>query len=467
MPAAVTSVEPNTPAVRARVNAGDVLLAINGHPVGDVLDYRFYAAASQLKLRLRRGDRVLTRRVRKGEYEDLGLCFGDGLMDGQRQCKNNCVFCFIDQLPRPNGASALRDSLRVKDDDARLGFLFGNYITLTNMDRREVDRIIEMRLSPVNVSVHTMDPALRVRMMRNPRAGESLAYLEEFTRAGIDLNIQLVLCPGWNDGAALRCSLEKLLVLPGGRVRSIAAVPVGLTKYRDGLTPLRPFSCAEAGAVIDCFGEYRQKALEMGLETEICPSDEFFLLAEREMPPASYYGSFAQLENGVGLWASLKQDVLDLLPTDLKTTAAQPTAAALRILVTGQAAAPLLRFLVDECAKVWHNINIRVVPIENRFFGEQITVAGLLTGRDICEQLAGMDLGAEVLLPAACLRHERDLTLDGMTVGEIADRLGVHVRVVECGAEGLVAGMLGALHASSVTAPQFSKRESTKEGVTP
>ena len=444
----IINVVKGSPADRAGVRPGESLEDVNGNPVRDVLDYRFYAAAPQLKLRLRRGEREFTRRIRKEEYGDLGLCFEDGLMDKQRQCKNNCVFCFIDQLP-----PGLRDSLYVKDDDARLSFLFGNYITLTNLTEHEAARIIEMRLSPVNVSVHTMDPALRVKMMRNPRAGESLAYLERFALAGIDLNIQLVLCPGWNDGEALRHSLERLLALPNGRVRSIAAVPVGLTKHRDGLASLRPFTREEAASVIDCMEEYRQRAIEMGLETEICPSDEFFLLAEREMPGVAYYGSFAQLENGVGLWALLRQDVLDLLADEealsglLKQSpaTAQQTLAAQRpvTLVTGQAAAPLLRFLVDEIAKVWHNITIRVVSIENRFLGERITVAGLLTGQDICAQLEGIDLGEEVLLPAACLRHERDLTLDGMTVKEIADRLGVAVRVVENGAEGLMEAIIG------------------------
>ncbi|MDR3313226.1 MAG: DUF512 domain-containing protein [Oscillospiraceae bacterium] len=450
MPAIITAIAPGSPAARTRVAAGDALLAINGHLIADVLDYRFYAAERVLRLRLRRPTgREYTLRLRKEQYEDLGLHFADGLMDNQRQCKNKCIFCFIDQLP-----PGLRPSLYGKDDDARLSFLFGNYITLTNLTEREVQRIIAMRLSLVNISVHTMNPALRVRMMRNPKAGESLALLERFTLAGLDLNIQLVLCPGWNDGAELRFSLEQLLALPGGRVRSIAAVPVGLTRHREGLTQLRAFCCAEAGLVIDCIGEMRDRAAELGLETEICPSDEFFLLAQRDPPAAAYYGAFAQLENGVGLWALLRQDVLALL-ADADAVAALlaqvPADTPRRFtLATGRAAAPLLRFLVDECAKVWHNMEVQVIAIQNRFFGEAITVAGLLTGEDICTQLAGVPLGAEVLLPAVCLRHERDLTLDGRTLAELSTRLGVPCKVVENGAEPLLDALLGIVEEKSV-----------------
>ncbi|MDR2688057.1 MAG: DUF512 domain-containing protein, partial [Oscillospiraceae bacterium] len=261
----ISSVTPNSPAARVKIAPGDVLLSINDHAIEDVLDYRFYAAERKLKLFLRRGGKEYAIKIRKDEYGDLGLEFADGLMDKQRQCKNRCVFCFIDQLP-----PGLRESLYFKDDDARLGFLFGNYITLTNLTDREAARIVEMRLSPVNVSVHTMDPALRRRMMGNPRAGESLAYLEKFARAGIDLNIQLVLCPGWNDGEALRFTLRELLKLP--TVRSIAAVPVGLTKYREGLAELRPFTKEEANDVITIFEAFRCES------AELCASDEFFLL---------------------------------------------------------------------------------------------------------------------------------------------------------------------------------------------
>ena len=435
----VTGATPASPAAKTKIAAGDILLRINGHEIHDVLDYRFYAAERRLLLELQRpGGKQYRVKLRKEEYEDPGLEFADGLMDSQRHCKNKCVFCFIDQLP-----PGLRESLYFKDDDARLGFLFGNYITLTNLTDREAQRIIGMRLSPVNVSVHTMNPALRCRMMGNPRAGESLAYLEQFARAGLDLNIQLVLCPGWNDGEELRFTLRELRKLP--TVRSIAAVPVGLTKYRDSLTPLRPFTKEEANDVIAIFDEFRCE------DIEICVSDEFFLLAEQDMSGPAYYGEFRQIENGVGLWANFRQDVLDAIAEAEKVPFACtgiPGESADSLgwsvgggrrpggvtIVTGTAAAPLLRFLVDECKKIWHNIHINVRPVENRFFGERITVAGLLTGQDIVEQLRDADLGERLLLPAAMFNRD-GLTLDGMTIGEISNALGVPARAVRNDAE--------------------------------
>ncbi|MCL2300444.1 MAG: DUF512 domain-containing protein [Firmicutes bacterium] len=407
------------------------MLSINGHAVGDVLDYRFYAAERKLKLILRRGEKKYTTKIRKEEYDDPGLEFADGLMDAQRRCKNKCVFCFIDQLP-----PGLRESLYFKDDDARLGFLFGNYITLTNLTDRDARRIIDMRLSPVNISIHTMNQDLRCRMMGNRHAGESLKYLDMFSHTQIDLNIQLVLCPGWNDGDELRFTLTELRKLP--TVRSIAAVPVGLTKYREGLEKLRPFTKEEARAVIDIFNEYRRHppvaaatsplASEGGLE--LCASDEFFFLAERDMPGAEYYGEYRQIENGVGLWASFRQDVLEAI----RNSEFGIRNEACITIATGVAAQGLLRFIVDETQKIWHNIHVKVFPIENRFFGEHITVAGLLTGRDVIGQLRGSALGERLLLPAAMFNRD-GLTLDGMTLGEISQALGVPVRAVRNDAE--------------------------------
>jgi len=422
LPTEIINIIPNSPAAKTKIAAGDVLLSINGHAIEDVLDYRFYATERRLRLELSNRNRNYHIKIKKPEYEDLGLEFADGLMDSQRHCKNKCVFCFIDQLP-----PGLRESLHFKDDDARLGFLFGNYITLTNLTERDAQRIIDMRLSPVNVSVHTMNPALRSRMMGNPRAGESLAYLEKFAQAGIDLNIQLVLCPGWNDGGELRFTLQELWKLP--TVCSIAAVPVGLTKYRENLVELHPFTKEEAQNVIDIFDEYHSDCIE------VCASDEFFLLAEREMPGAEYYGDFRQIENGVGLWALLRADMLDALQScQLSTVNCQLSIA------TGLAAAPLLRFLVDETQKIWHNIHVNIRPVENRFFGANITVAGLLTGRDVIAQLRGCDLGEKLLLPAAMFNRD-GLTLDGMTPEEISRALGVPVWAVGNRAEELLKAM--------------------------
>ena len=401
---------------------GDVLLSINGHPIHDILDYRFHATAPKLKLTLSRNGRTYTTKIKKDEYDDLGLEFEHGLMDDQHACQNNCVFCFIDQLP-----PGLRDSLYFKDDDARLGFLFGNYITLTNLTQQDVQRIITMRLSPINVSVHTMNPALRCRMMGNARAGEVLQYLTQFAQAGLDLNIQLVLCPGINDGDELRRSLKELLKLP--TVKSIAAVPVGLTKFRKDLPPLRPFTRQEAQDVIDIFDEFRNG------QPELYPSDEFFLLAKTQIPGVDYYCEFRQLENGVGLWALLKDDMLAVLAENMQCTI-QDTQF---ILATGVVAQPLLQFFVDELRKVWHNIDISVQAITNDFLGEHITVAGLLTAQDVIKQLSDLSgiANCELLLPAAMFNQD-GLTLDGMTAEDIAQALEVQVKVVANDAQALL-----------------------------
>jgi len=424
MPAAIDFITPNSPAAKKKIAPGDVLLSINGHEINDVLDYRFYSTERKLRLTLQRGGKEYTVRLRKEEYDDLGLEFADGLMDEQRHCKNKCVFCFIDQLP-----PGLRETLYFKDDDARLSFLFGNYITLTNLSAREATRIIAMRLSPINVSVHTMDPVLRCKMMKNPNAGESLQYLQKFADAGLELNAQLVLCPGWNDGEALRFSLQELCKLP--TLRSVAAVPVGLTKYREGLASLRPFTPQEAAQVIDCFEEFRNGTVEA------CCSDEFFLLAGREMPGADYYGEFRQIENGVGLWASLRQDFLDLLEEEeLGNEEFSCTA------VTGTAARPLLQFLVDETAKMRHNMRVNVCCIRNDFFGPAITVAGLLTGQDIITQLRGIDLGQLLILPAVCFNHD-GLTLDGMMLGDISAALNIPAVAIKNDAKELLDAITG------------------------
>ena len=429
MPAAIDFITPNSPAAKKKIAPGDVLLSVNGHEINDVLDYRFYSTERKLRLTLRRSGKEYTVRMRKEEYDDPGLGFDDGLMDEQRHCKNKCVFCFIDQLPQ-----GLRETLYFKDDDARLSFLFGNYITLTNLSEREAERIIAMRLSPINVSVHTMDPALRCKMMKNPHAGESLQYLHRFAEAGLEINAQLVLCPGWNDGEALRFSLQELCKLT--TLCSVAAVPVGLTKYREGLEALRSFTPQEAAQVIDCFDEFRNGTVEA------CCSDEFFLLAAREMPGAEYYGEFRQIENGVGLWALLRQDFLELLEEAEQDATALNAAAFSCTVVTGVAAQPLMQFLVDETAKMRHNISVNVCCICNEFFGPAITVAGLLTAQDIITQLQEIDLGQQLILPAVCFNHD-GLTLDGMTLGEIAEALNIPAVAIKNDAQELLDAITG------------------------
>ena len=412
----ICAVEENSPAEKAGIKAGDRLLKIGKEEIMDVLDYRFYQNAKRLSLEIETAAGKRKRmRIKKDEYEELGLLFHTYLMDEKRSCKNKCVFCFIDQLP-----PGLRESLYFKDDDSRLSFLFGNYITLTNITEHEISRIIKMHISPINISVHTTNPELRVKMMTNKNAGSVLSVMDRLNAAGIRMNCQLVLCPGWNDGAELERSLRDLTAME--MVECIAAVPVGLTKYRDGLAPLVPFDRKTAGDVLDVIDRFGEECLEKYGERRVYGADEFYLLSERPMPPAEYYGDFLQLENGVGLWALLRSESQNALND------AEPTNAPRKIsIATGVAAAPLLREIAERCEQHNPNLSCTVYPIVNHFFGERITVAGLVTATDLLEQLQDKDLGEELLIPSSMLRAEGDLFLDSISLTEVSEKLGVPV----------------------------------------
>lgn len=433
MPVLIERVEPRSPAARAGIRAGDTLLSIDGHEIGDVLDYRFYMTSPEIGLSLLRGGKPYTCIIRKGEYDDLGLEFETYLMDRQLSCKNKCVFCFIDQMP-----PGMRDTLYFKDDDSRLSFLFGNYITLTNVTDADIDRIIQMHISPVNVSVHATDPDLRVRMMKNPAAASSLRYLPKLTGAGIRVNTQLVLVPGWNDGTALEKSLRDLGEL-GPNLQSISCVPVGLTRYREGLEHLRPFDAADALDTIEIIHRFADR-MERERGTRIAyPSDEFFLLAGLETPPSAYYGDFDQLENGVGLVSLLRDDFAAAMADDDGNGAAAHLSIA-----TGELAYPLISSLSRRVMDKHPDVQINVYSISNAFFGERITVAGLVTGRDIIHQLSGRPLGDRLLFPAVMLRREGDRFLDDVTVEELSEALGVPAAPVENDGWALYDAMTGA-----------------------
>ncbi|HCC34965.1 MAG TPA: radical SAM protein [Ruminococcaceae bacterium] len=417
----ISGVKRRSPAEKKKIAPGDTLLSIGGKEIADVLDYRFHMTGSKLVLLIRRGDGSLREvHIRKPEYEDLGLEFDTYLMDKQQRCKNSCIFCFVDQLP-----PGMRESLYFKDDDSRMSFLFGNYITLTNITQREVDRICEMHISPMNISVHTTNPELRVRMMKNKHAGESLKYLARFAEAGIKLNCQLVLCPGINDGEELVRSLRDLTALYPA-VTSIAAVPVGLTKYREGLYPLTCYGKNSAAAVLEITERFAAECLEH-FGTRICyASDEFYIKAGKELPGAAYYEEFAQLENGVGMFPLLREDFLEALNEE-----APPSRARKLTLATGMAIRPFLASLVDNLTEKWHNFECTVTGIKNEFFGGAVDVSGLLTARDIISQLRGHDFGQELLLPASIMRQQGDVTLDGCTAEYISSELGVPVNLVK------------------------------------
>ena len=415
----IDGITPKSAAEKAKIQAGDYLLRINGHDIEDVLEYRFFLPDTRLQLELQTADgKHRTVRIRKEEYEEIGLEFASYLMDEQHTCRNKCVFCFIDQMP-----PGMRETLYVKDDDSRLSFLFGNYITLTNLSEHELSRIIEMHISPVNVSVHTTDPDLRCRMMNNRFAGDSLRHLRRLADAGIRINAQMVLCPGWNDGEQLTRTMRDLLAYYPA-VQSVAAVPVGLTKYREGLTPLSLFTKEQAADVIDRMEAMGDEMEAAGKPRLFYPSDEFYLTAERPLPSADFYADFVQWENGVGMISLLRQQ----FASALEWCDEQPSGSRLTV-VTGLLAAPELTSLCEAAGRKWPSLQVTVRGIRNDFFGETITVAGLVTGGDIIRQLEGVETDY-LLIPSCMLRHEQDLFLDDVSVEQVEQALNAKVVIV-------------------------------------
>ncbi len=428
----ITSVDRHSPAERAGITPGEQLLTINGHQIIDVLDYRFYGYDTDCCLELREpAGTVRTVSLRKPEGWDLGLNFDTVLMDDMRSCANHCIFCFVDQMP-----PGMRKTLYFKDDDARLSFLQGNYITLTNLTDREAQRIIDLRISPINVSVHTTDPQLHCTMLGNKNALRSLDYIRAFCKAGIVMNGQIVVCPGWNDGDQLRRTLRDLTEM---QFSSCSLVPVGITKYRQGLAKLRPVDAATAAEIIDIADEYGRENLErFGTRRFFC-ADELYLRAGRPLPRAEYYEGYRQLENGVGLMRSLEDDFLAGLATVDVPVRFSPFTIA-----TGTAAAPFLRRLVQRAQADYPGLRGQVIAVENDFFGHTIDVAGLLTGQDISAQLRGRDLGDRVLIPIHMMRHGETVFLDDYTVERLSRELGVPVQVVDEDGFALVDAMFAA-----------------------
>lgn len=414
---AIRAVDPRSPAHRSGVRVGEILTCINGHRIVDVLDYKFYSYDARLELELKGADgSIRTLRVRKSEGEDLGLEFETYLMDRARSCANNCIFCFVDQMP-----PGMRPSLYFKDDDARLSFLMGNYLTLTNLSQREVQRIIDLRISPINVSVHTTDPDLRAEMLQNRRAGESIEIMRRFAQNHITMNCQIVSCPGINDGPALDKTLGDLgAMFPA--VNSISVVPVGVTRFREGLYPLRPYTQMEAAALIDQVEAFGAEHLARQGTRLVWCSDEFYLLAKRPLPPEDFFEEFTQLDNGVGMLRLLIEEfrrALNLMDgSELEGT--RPFAIA-----TGVSAAPFLSELIDMVREKCGTINGKVYPIVNHFFGKTITVAGLVTGGDLIEQLKGEDLGERLLIPSNMLRSGERVFLDDVSLDDVERELCV------------------------------------------
>ena len=432
----ITNVEPRSRAARRGILPGDVLISINGNEICDVLDYRFYLAECAVRITLSRGGEEYTVEIKKGEYDDIGLDFETPLMDEKHSCKNGCIFCFIDQNPE-----GLRESLYFKDDDSRLSFIHGNYITLTNLTDKDVARIVKMRFSPINISVHTTNPELRVKMMKNKRSGEVLRYLSDFRDAGLSMCGQIVLCRGINDGDELKRSLRDLMEYYPS-MSSVAIVPAGLTKFRDKLYPLTDFTPDEAGAVIDLINEFGDIHKEKHGTRLFYAADEFYLKSGRAIPDADYYEDYPQIENGVGMLRSFVDEFGMGLEDAIEFYKNADKKRSVSI-ATGVASYPTIAALVAKIKHLYPEMQINIYQIINNFFGESITVSGLLTGKDILEQLSGKELSGELLIPANALRHGEDTFLCDMTVRELSDKLGVKIRPVGADGYELVEAILG------------------------
>ena len=392
---------------------GDELLSVDDNELNDTLDYDFYTDSSSFHLKARVADGIREWEVQRPQRGPFGCGFKTYLGDAKHSCSNHCMFCFIDQLP-----PGMRESLYFKDDDERLSFLFGNYITMTNMQDHEIDRIIKMHISPINISVHTTNPQLRVRMLANKRGGEVLKYLPRLVEGGIAVNCQLVLCRGINDGDELRRTLTDLLALRP-QVGSIAAVPAGVTDYRKGLYKLTPYDKETAAATLDILEEFAQKCRAEYGRSVIYPSDEWYLTAERPLPPAEFYDAFAQLEDGVGMWRLYHDTFLEELENH--TGLVLPHSMDV---VTGTLAGPLIRECADALMQKYPQVKITVHEIKNEYFGGNVSVAGLVTGTDIIKQCSGRLHSDLLAVPEVMIRDEKGQFLDDITLEELGRALG-------------------------------------------
>lgn len=429
----IKDVEKPSAAHRRGIRPNDLLVSINGNEICDVLDYRFYLTEEKVELVISRSGKERRIKIKKGEYDDIGLSFESALMDEKQRCKNGCIFCFIDQNPE-----GMRESIYFKDDDSRLSFLHGNYVTLTNMSEADVARIIKMRISPINISVHTTNPELRVKMMKNKHAGEVLKYLRDFYDAGISMCAQIVLCRGVNDGEELIRSMSDLSQYYPV-LSSVSVVPAGLTEHRCGLYPLADFSPEEAGAIIDTVDAFEREK-RVGRECLFFAADELYLKAGRNIPSAEYYCGYPQIDNGVGMLRSFMDEFTAALSDMEIETLDRPRCVSV---ATGAAAYDMMREYSARLMAMEKNLTINVYKINNKFFGESITVAGLLTGRDMYEQLRGRELGEELFISQSTLRSGEEVFLCGMTLAELSEGLGVPVRAIDCDGYSLAEALVG------------------------
>lgn len=428
----IQKVEPGSIAEELELTPGDILLEVNGHKIEDVFDYHYLMNEEYVEILVKKSNgEEWELEIEKEFEEDLGIVFENGMMDDYRSCTNKCIFCFIDQMP-----PGMRETLYFKDDDTRLSFLQGNYVTLTNLSEHDIDRIIKYKLSPINISFHTTNPQLRCKMLHNRFAGEALKKADRLVEAGITLNGQIVLCKGWNDKEELERSIENLSkYLP--YLQSVSVVPVGLSKYREGLEPLEPFNKEDAKEVLATIHKWQKKIFQDYGSHFIHAGDEWYLLAEEPIPEEETYDGYLQLENGVGMLRLLEEefhDALDRAKGDEKVRRLS--------IATGRLAGPFLKGYVKELKEKFPNTKVQVYEIQNDFFGELITVAGLITGQDLIKQLKDQDLGEKLLLPCSMLRDGENVFLDDVTVEELESALGISVSIVQSEGESLFQCML-------------------------
>ena len=429
----ISQVLSNSIAEEMEIEASDALLTINGNEILDVFDYHFLENQEYLKIVIEKSNGELWElEIEKDDTEELGMVFSRNLMDEYKSCQNHCIFCFIDQMPK-----GMRETLYFKDDDSRLSFLQGNYVTLTNMSEEDLRRIVKYRLEPINISFHTTNPALRCRMLNNATAGEVLGKVEILHQGRISMNGQIVLCKGVNDKNELERSLNDLSKYYP-YLQSVSVVPAGLTRYRQDLYPLEPFTKEDAKEVLELIKIWQDTMYKKHHKHFVYGADEWYYLAEEEIPTGYYYDEYPQLENGVGMVRLLFDEVEESLvshPGDLRKREIS--------LITGTLAAPYIRQLLEQIGQKFPNIRYHLYPIKNHFFGEQVSVSGLLTGQEIIEQLSGKPLGEKLLLPSNMLKAEEDVFLDDISVGDLARALQVPVDIVKSSGQDFVLAVLG------------------------
>ncbi|PPK80159.1 putative radical SAM enzyme (TIGR03279 family) [Lacrimispora xylanisolvens] len=428
----IKAVDTGSIAEELELEPGDEVLSIDGHELEDIFDYEYYVNSESILMTVRKKNGEEWELEIENQYEDLGLTFENGLMSEYRTCRNNCIFCFIDQMP-----PGMRDTLYFKDDDSRLSFLQGNYVTLTNMSEHDIARIIEFKLAPINISVHTTNPELRCRMLHNRFAGEALSKIDRLYEAGVSMNGQIVLCKGVNDKEELERTISDLSkYLP--YMESVSIVPVGVSKFRDGLFPLSPIEKEDAVSVLEIVERWQKKLYKEYGSHFIHASDEFYILAERPMPEETRYDGYIQLENGVGMLRLLETEVKDALKEEAAVDAAEELSIA-----TGTLAAPFIEQHARLVSDKFPGRTIHVYPIVNHFFGEQITVAGLITGQDLIAQLKGKPLGKRLLLPECMFRSGEEVFLDDLTRQDVQNALQVQVDIVKSSGQDFVNAVLG------------------------